>query len=118
MQTGVNIDLWGFKFGGGVGHDEVGETRSATSPTPASAATFGPVNTSITYGQIFNTNDDFDEATGIGDEAYNLVLSADIALAPGLVLAGDVSKFDNDSAGDTGPATRAMTAVGSVRLAF
>ena len=55
------------------------------------------MNTSITYGQIFNTNSDFDEATGIGDKAYNVVFSADVPLAPGLVLAGDVSKFDNDA---------------------
>ena len=66
------------------------------------------MNTSITYGQIFNTNSDFDEATGIGDKAYNLVFSADVPLAPGLVLAGDVSKFDNDSHDrDSAPATRA-----------
>ena len=55
------------------------------------------MNTSITYGQIFNTNSDFDEATGLGDKAYNVVFSADYAIAPGLVLAGDVSKFDNDT---------------------
>ena len=87
-------------------------TRSATTQrdffTAGIGAALGPVNTSITYGQIFNTNCDFDEATGIGDKAYNLVFSADVALAPGLVLAGDVSKFDNDSHGATpAPATRA-----------
>ena len=66
------------------------------------------MGTSITYGQIFNTNSDFDEATGFGDDAYNLVFSADYAIAPGLVLAGDVSKFDNDSHGRRpAPATRA-----------
>ena len=31
------------------------------------------------------------------DKPYNLVFSADFALAPGLVLAGDVSAFDNDT---------------------
>ena len=99
VQTGANIDLWGFKLGGSVGHDEVGDTKRDFS-TAGIGYGFGPVNTSITYGQIFNTNSDFDEATGLGDEAYNVVLSADYAMAPGLVLAGDVSKFDNDSAAD------------------
>ena len=72
----------------------------------------------MTYGQIFNTNSDFDGATGIGDKAYNLVFSADYALAPGLVLAGDVSSFDNDTTDDFGTGDKGWTAVGSVRLAF
>ena len=57
------------------------------------------MNTSVTYGQNFDANADFEEASGIGDQAYNLVFSADVALAPGLVLAGDVSQFDNDCHG-------------------
>ena len=96
IQTGANVDLFGFRLGGSVGHDEVGETQRDFF-TAGIGATLGPVNTSITYGQIFNTNSDFDEATGIGDKAYNVVFSADVPLAPGLVLAGDVSKFDNDA---------------------
>ncbi|MGE3739590.1 MAG: porin [Geminicoccaceae bacterium] len=117
VQTGANIDLFGFKLGGAIGHDEVGETTRDFFNAGIGAA-LGPVNTSITYGQIFNTNSDFDEATGLGDSGYNLVFSADIALAPGLVLAGDVAKFDNDSTGDTGTGDKGWTAVGSVRLAF
>ena len=66
MQTGANIDLWGFKLGGSVGHDEVGETKRDFF-TAGIGFDFGPVGTSITYGQIFSTNSDFDEATGFGD---------------------------------------------------
>ena len=117
IQTGANVDLFGFKLGGSVAHDEVGETQRDFF-TAGIGATLGPVNTSITYGQIFNTNSDFDEATGIGDKAYNLVFSADVPLAPGLVLAGDVSKFDNDATRDFGTGDKGWTAVGSVRLAF
>jgi outer membrane protein OmpU len=117
VQTGANIDLFGFRLGGAIGHDEVGETKRDFFNAGIGAA-LGPVNTSITYGQIFSTNSDFDEATGLGDSGYNLVLSADVALAPGLVLAGDVSKFDNDSTGDTGTGDKGWTAVASVRLAF
>ena len=79
---------------------------------------FGPVGTSITYGQIFGTNSDFDEASRFGDKAYNVVFSADYAIAPGLVLAGDVSKFDNDTTAETDTGDKGWTAVGSVRLAF
>ena len=119
VQAGVNIDLWGFELGGAIARDEVGGTRRDFYNVGI-AYGFGPVNTSIGYGQIFGTNSDFDEATGLGDQGYNLVFSADYAIAPGLVLAGDVSKFDNDAAGDidTGTGDKGWTAVGSVRLAF
>jgi predicted porin len=117
IQTGANVDLFGFKLGGAIGHDEVGETKRDFFNAGIGYG-FGPVNTSITYGQIINTNSYFDEATGLGDSGYNLVFSADYAIAPGLVLAGDVSKFDNDSSADTGTGDKGWTAVASVRLAF
>ncbi|MGD9507705.1 MAG: porin [Geminicoccaceae bacterium] len=117
VQTGVNVDLWGFKLGGAIGHDEVGETKRDFANLGI-AYGFGPVNVSLTGGKILNTNSDFDEAVGIGDNAYNVVLSADYAIAPGLVLAGDVSKFDNDATADFGTGDKGVTAVGSVRLAF
>jgi predicted porin len=78
----------------------------------------GPVNVSVGYGRTFDTNADWDEGQGIGDSAYNLVVSADYALPPGLVLAGDVSQFDNDAVGDAGTGDKGWAAVGSVRLAF
>jgi hypothetical protein len=78
------------------------------------------VNTSITYGQLFDTSSEFEEVNGIGDSAYNLVFSADVAIAPGLVLAGDVAAFDNDQTGDadSGTGDTGWTAVGSFRLSF
>jgi outer membrane protein OmpU len=117
VQGGANVDLFGFKIGGNVATDNVGDTEHKFF-TAGIGAALGPVNTSVTYGQIFDANGDFEAATGIGDQAYNLVFSADVALAPGLVLAGDVSQFDNDSTGDTGTGDTGWTAVGSVRLAF
>jgi len=72
----------------------------------------------VTYGQIFDANSDFEEARGIGDSAYNLVFSADYALAPGLVLAGDVGAFDNDSTIDTGTGDTGWQAVGRLAVAF
>lgn len=117
VQAGAALDLYGFKLAGSIANDEVGDTTRKFF-TAGIGAALGPVNTSITYGQIFDTNSDFDEATGIGDKAYNIVFSADIALAPGLVLAGDVSKFDNDATQDFGTGDKGWAAVGSVRLAF
>ena len=116
-QAGANVDLFGFKLGGSIANDAVGDTTRQFF-TAGIAAALGPVNASVTYGQIFHTNQDFKEATGIGSEAYNLVFSADIALAPGLVLAGDVSTFDNDTTGNTGTGDSGWAAVGSLRLAF
>ncbi len=48
------------------------------------------------------------------------MVSADYALAPGLVLAGDVASFDNDQTGDadTGTGDTGWAAVGSFRLSF
>lgn len=116
VQGGVNVDLFGFKLGGAVGTDNVGETKRNFFNIGAAAA-LGPVNTSIGYGYIFDANNDFTEATGI-DKGHNLVVSADIALAPGLVLAGDVSWFDNDTKVDTGTGDQGWAAVGRLAVAF
>jgi predicted porin len=119
VQPGLSVDLFGFKLAGGYAYNEVGGLKNQFF-TAGIGATLGPVNTSVTYGQLVDTNGDFEEATGIGDKAYNLVFSADVPIAPGLVLAGDVSVFDNDQAGDvdTGTGDTGWTAVGSFRLAF
>jgi outer membrane protein OmpU len=119
IQGGANVDLFGFKLGGSYAYNEVGEQKNQFFNAGIGYG-FGPVNTSVTYGQLVDTNSEFEAATGIGDKAYNLVFSADVAIAPGLVLAGDVSQFDNDQTGgaDTGTGDTGWTAVGSVRLAF
>jgi outer membrane protein OmpU len=117
VQGGASVDLFGFKLAGSVAHDEVGETKRDFF-TAGIGAGLGPVNLSLTYGQIFNTNADFEASQGFGDSAYNAVLSADVALAPGLVLAGDVAQFDNDTVGTTATGDKGWTAVGSVRLSF
>ena len=116
-QAGVSVDLFGFKLAGSYGYNEVGEQKNQFV-TAGIGAALGPVNTSITAGKVIDTNSDFEEANGIGDSAYNVVFSADVAIAPGLVLAGDVASFDNDSTGDTGTGDTGWTAVGSFRLSF
>ena len=68
--------------------------------------------------QIFDANSDFEEATGIGDSAYNLVLSADYALAPGLVLAGDVASSTTTARARHRPATTAGRRSARLAVAF
>src|SRR3954452_7553502 len=115
---GVALDLFGFKLAGSAGTDNVG----ATDPQFATAGIaygIGPVNTSITAAYIFDSNDDFSERNGY-DKPYNIVFSADYALAPGLVLAGDVAYFNLDTNGSytRGTGDQGWAGVGSVRLAF
>lgn len=116
VQGGVNVDLFGFKLGGAVGQDNVGDTKRDFFNVGL-AYGFGPLNTSIGYGKIFSANNDFNEATGI-DKGSNLVVSADYAIAPGLVLAGDVSWFDNNTDVDTGTGDQGWAAVGRLAVAF
>jgi outer membrane protein OmpU len=118
VTGGAVLDLFGFRLGGSVGTDTVGD-QDHQFMTAGIGAALGPVNTSVTYAYIWDSNNDFSEAKGY-DKPYNLVFSADIALAPGLVLAGDVAYFNLDTngdyTGDTGDT--GWAAVGSVRLAF
>ena len=116
-QAGAVVDLFGFKLAGSYGYNEVGEQKNQFV-TAGIGYGFGPVNTSVTYARLIDTNSDYEEATGFGDAAQNLVFSADIALAPGLVLAGDVGVFDQDFAGDTGTGDQGWVAVGRFAVAF
>ncbi len=119
VQGGAALDLFGVKLAGSIATDNVGDSERNFF-TAGIGYGYGPLNASISYGQIFDANADFEEASGIGDSAYNLVFSADYALAPGLVLAGDVSAFDNDQTDSaaTGTGDKGWVAVGSFRLAF
>ena len=116
LQTGVNIDLFGFRFAGAVGEDNVGDTRRDFYNV-GFGATLGPVNTSIGYGRIFSANNAFNELTDI-DKGRNLVISADVPLLPGLVLAGDLSFFNNDTTADTGTGDSGWAAVWRLAVAF
>ena len=116
VQPGISFDLYGFKLAGSYAFQELGNAKNQFV-TAGVGYGYGPLNTSITAGKMLDTNSDYDEAIGIGDEAYNVVASADYALAPGLVLAGDVSWFDNDAI-DAGTGDSGWAAVGSFRLSF
>jgi len=87
--AGATTNIFGFKLGGGFGDEEFGGTEKTYYNAGVGAA-LGPANVSLNYGQII------DSEGYAGDEPYNIVLSADMALMPGLVLAGDVAYFNND----------------------
>lgn len=82
--------LPGVEIGAGFGDESVGglEKRYLNAGL---GVELGPVSTSLTYGRVLRT-------AGYPDlgEPWNLVLSADTELLPGVVLAGDVARFDND----------------------
>jgi outer membrane protein OmpU len=89
-QAGANVDLFGFKLAGSYGQQSIGDNDKKFF-TAGIGYGYGPVNTSVTYGQVI----DISNATGL-DKPSNLVVSADFALMPGVVLAGDVGFFNND----------------------
>jgi predicted porin len=114
-QAGASVDLFGFKLAGNYADEKVGEQEKSFFTAGVGAA-LGPVNTSVTYGQVVDS-----EGLGLGDP-YNLVFSADYALMPGLVLAGDVSVFDNDATDEqlevAGTGDQGWQAVARLGLAF
>ena len=116
---GVALDLFGFRLAGSVGTDNIGDEDHQFA-TAGIGAALGPVNTSITAAYIWDSNSDFRDREGY-DKPYNIVFSADIALAPGLVLAGDVAYFNIDNNGgpaDTGTSDKGVAAVGRFAVAF
>lgn len=92
-NLGAALTLFGFKLAVGGGMEHIGKTDRDWVSAGVGAA-LGPVNVSVTAGQAFT-----DGVVRNGNEVndpYNIVVSADIGLMPGLVLAGDVGFFDND----------------------
>lgn len=96
---GANIGLWGFKLGAGYWTQKLGNTEKDVAQLGVGAG-LGPVNLSVTYG-VVTDSENLTSGTGVAvDEPQNLVFSADVGLMPGLVLAGDVGWFDNDASGN------------------
>ena len=96
---GLTFGLFGFNLGGGYFGQKFGEAEKQFFNAGIGYG-FGPVNMSVTYGQVVNSDDLFSD-TGVPlDKPRNIVVSADVGLMPGLVLAGDVGFFDNDVDGN------------------
>lgn len=93
VMGGAAITLWGFKIAAGYGSEHIRRTGRDWA-NAGIGFSFGPVNTSLTYGTVI---DGESQVNGNDvEDPQNLVLSADIGLMPGMVLAGDVGWFDND----------------------
>jgi predicted porin len=116
--AGVATELFGLKVAGGYFDEKVG-AEEKTFFNAGVGYGYGPMNLSLTYGQVIDSNDLTGGADGQElDEPYNLVLSADIGLMPGVVLAGDVGWFDNDASGDGETDDNGWQAVGRLGVAF
>jgi predicted porin len=93
--AGVSFGLFGAELAGGYFSESIGDEEKDFF-NAGIGASLGPVNMSVTYGQVVDSDNVVTNGVEIGD-AYNLVVSADVGLMPGLVLAGDVGFFDNDA---------------------
>jgi len=118
VYGGANVDLFGFKLGGGYGTEKFGNTEKDFFNAGVGAA-LGPVNASVNYGKVVNSDNlTFGSPAQPVDEPSNLVVSADVALMPGVVLAGDVGWFDNDRDGGGPTGDQGWQAVGRLGVAF
>ncbi|HMR33569.1 MAG TPA: porin [Geminicoccaceae bacterium] len=95
---GLSTELFGFKLAGSYWTEKLGDAEK-TGVTAGIGYGIGPVNTSVTWGKIIDS-DNLESDTGVPlDQPQNLVASADLGLMPGLVLGGDIGWFDNDADG-------------------
>jgi hypothetical protein len=119
-------DLWAYyagaaawlselELGAGFGGEDIGGLRRRYLNAGIGTG-IGPVYTSLTYGRVLWT-EGYD---GVG-QPWNLVLSADLDLAEGLVLMGDVAWFANDLDEDARAATgddHGLVWIARLELAF
>jgi outer membrane protein OmpU len=101
-QAGVVVEAFGVSLAGSYLTEEVGalELDAVTLGVGAGFGgddeeDVGGLNVSLNYGQIIRSRNLVAEDAELG-EPYALVLSADYGLMPGLVLQGDVARFDSD----------------------
>lgn len=92
--VGAVVDLDWLELGAGLGDESVGR-QEKRYVNAGIARELGLVYASITAGRVLRTRG-YDDV----GEPWNVVGSADLEVAPGLVLAGDVAWVDNDRRGD------------------
>ena len=114
VQGGLATTIFGFKVAGSYATEKVGDVDKDFFNVGVGYG-YGPVNLSVNYGKVLESSDEAQF-----DKPSNLVFSADYALAPGLVLAGDVGIFDNDLRDDADfdGDDNGWQAVGRLGLAF
>jgi outer membrane protein OmpU len=98
LQAGAVVEVFGVSFGGSYLTERVGGI-DADAMTLGVGGEIGPVDVSLNYGQVLDSDGATLEDIETG-ESYEIVLSADVGLMPGLTLAGDIAYFDNDAKDD------------------
>lgn len=88
--AGGAVTVGDLELGAGFGAEDVAGLEK-TYLNAGVAYTLDPVRTSLTLGRVLETQG-YD---GVG-EPWNLVLSATLEIAEGLILGGDIAYFDND----------------------
>jgi hypothetical protein len=113
--AGVAASLPWLELGAGYGREDLaGQERHYLNA--GLGRELGAAYASITHGRVLGTKG----YEGVG-EPWNLVLSADVELMPGVVLAGDVAWFDNDLDAEAREATggdQGLVWVTRLELAF
>jgi outer membrane protein OmpU len=118
VMAGAAVTLAGFSVAGGLGTERVGEIDLSWYNVGV-AYEAEPVTVSINFGHCFACEQD-DQDHDL--EAYNLVLGAELAIAPGLTTSLEISffeesRFDEDDdrfdAGDNG-----ILGLGRMAIAF
>ncbi len=98
FEVGAVIELFGVSLGGSYLTEEVGGI-DADAMTLGVGGDLGPVGVSLNYGQVLDSDGATLNGIETGD-SYEIVLSADVGLMPGLTLAADIAYFDNDAQDD------------------
>ena len=112
-QAGATVDLFGVELGGSFADERLGDL-DRTFFTAGIGWGEDEWNASITYGQVVDSAGELPYR-----KPFNLVFSADYALAPGLELAGDLGLFDNDGTDpDYRGGDQGWQAVGRLGVAF
>jgi outer membrane protein OmpU len=88
--AGVTAVLDAVELGAGYGEEDEGGLKRRYANLGAGIE-LGPVYASLTGGRVLDT----DNHAGVG-KPWNIVLSGDLELMPGLVLGGDIAWFEND----------------------
>ena len=113
-QAGATVGLLlGVELGGSFADERLGD-QGRTFFTAGLGWGEDDWNLSVTYGQVLDGGRDLPYG-----HPFNLVFSADYALAPGLELAGDLGLFDNDGTDPDYPGgDQGWQAVGRLGVAF
>lgn len=135
LYGGLNLTFGAFKVGGGYGWQKGARPVSSAIATDDSyigdsvfepgarqtwynvgaGATFGATNLSVNWGQVLTSSVGGGSPGSKDPEPMAAVGSVDVAVAPGLVVGGELAWFENNDGGDNNDGVLGLA---GVRLAF